>query len=721
MSLPTTLIFVCNKLLTPKTVLYKILVKHSNLLGLLCFILTLLLFPFFCLLSWLRIFTLKLFKAKPNLLWAPTPILNIADSSELMQKLGYRSKTLVFTVYYISNRFDYNLQPLLNNAAVYWWMPNILFLWSLLFFDIYHFYYDGGLWSGMKIIPKAKWLELPLLRLAGKRIIASAYGADVRTRHRNEMWQTWNLCRECPEPGKYCICDDFAGAKQAKYYRDWCNSLLAMGDMHDYVFASNPHFVYWPIDTNKVTIANNNANETLVIAHSPNHRHFKGTRFIETTVSALAQKGYKIKLDIIERVSNVEAKRRYAAADVIFAQCIAGWFGYTEIEAMAAGKPVLTYMRDEEKYLAHVPSWPGMSVTPDSLEATLEELLKDENKRIALGHLGRKYVEENWSYHACQPKYRALHEQVWHNNNLILTLKKKWQDFFYGEAKYRVGKNIKEFPIWSDPSLALDRINWGLYGRPIFNNEGYLQISLNGTFLQHPGVTALYALHCYHSMLLNPAATHYKEAFLREARWLANFILTNNAKRNNTIDNHTDLLRKGLVEIPWYVNSYRILIVPILLRLIQIEPQEQYEQALHLTTALTSITCNNNGLLLYQQDNYYLLDGSIKFSVSDVPAMLLGIFALYEYTLFYQDKSKQLLLTQLISSMKQISKNYSLSDYISMEYIACDFKMDEYYFLCQSFHTLAKLSGDNYFAKYANKLLRQFYYYRLKNFINLPL
>jgi hypothetical protein len=103
----------------------------------------------------------------------------------------------------------------------------------------------------MKIVRPAKWLELPLLRLAGKRVIASAYGADVRMRHLNEMWQPYNICRECPEPGKYCICTA-DGLINAKYHRDWCNVLLAMGDMHDFIGESRLDFNYWPVDVKQV-------------------------------------------------------------------------------------------------------------------------------------------------------------------------------------------------------------------------------------------------------------------------------------------------------------------------------------------------------------------------------------------------------------------------------------------------------------------------------------
>lgn len=213
-------------------------IQHYTVVRRAVFVTTLAVYPLFCIVSWARVWSRRLLGLKPSVLWAPTPILTIAESSKVLRRCGYKSTTLVFTTYHITSDFDLNLQRVIHNPAVAFWIPNLLFLWSLLRFDIFHFFFDGGLWSGMKIIPEAKWLELPLLRLAGKRIIASAYGGDVRVKSLCERRGEYNLCAECPEPEKYCICDESAAAINTKYYRDWCNELLAMGDMGEYVEGS---------------------------------------------------------------------------------------------------------------------------------------------------------------------------------------------------------------------------------------------------------------------------------------------------------------------------------------------------------------------------------------------------------------------------------------------------------------------------------------------------
>jgi hypothetical protein len=323
------------------------------------------------------------------------------------------------------------------NPAVYYWLPNLLHLWSLLRFDVFHVFFDGGLWSGLNAVPQARWLELPLLRLAGKRVIASAYGGDVRVRSLNRRWQPHNICEECPAPGVYCICTDDA-LKRAKYHGDWCNAMLAMGDMHEFVPGSRKDFKYWPIDVEQVSYlgaARGASGDPVRIAHAPNHRYFKGTRYLEAAVESLRARGHELEVDFIEGVSNAEAKRRYGAADVVFAQCLAGWIGYTELEAMAAGKPVVSYIRDE-RYLEKMGDCPVVSATPATLERKLEELVADPARREELGRLGREYVEREWSYDALLPAYDKLHREVWTHNRLSTAMRRKWSELRRSEAGF---------------------------------------------------------------------------------------------------------------------------------------------------------------------------------------------------------------------------------------------------------------------------------------------
>ena len=187
----------------------------------------------------------------------------------------------MFTTYYITSDFDHNAFPLVANPACSTWFPNALFVWAMLRFDVFHFYFDGGLWSGMKIVPPARFVELPLLRLAGKRVIVSAYGADVRVKRYNDLYQPFNICNECPGVGVHCICDD-RDLSVARFTTDWANVSLAMGDMHDFVPGSRLDVPYWPIDTERIAAVGvqRDTDGPVRIAHSPNHRGVQGNEVL---------------------------------------------------------------------------------------------------------------------------------------------------------------------------------------------------------------------------------------------------------------------------------------------------------------------------------------------------------------------------------------------------------------------------------------------------------
>lgn len=686
------------------------------------FYFTLILYPFFCALSWLRLGLRKLLRCKPAVLWGPVPIINIVESSKLMRKLGYRSKSLVFTVYFITNKFDVNLQRLTHNPLVSPLFPNMLFLWSLLRYDVYHFFYDGGLWSGMKIVPRARWLEFPLLRLAGKRIVANAYGADVRTRLRDEMWQPWNLCAECPEPGMHCLCDDQKGIVNAKYYRDWCNELVAMGDMHDYIYGSRPDFVHWPIDVNEVKFVGAQQHDgPLIVAHSPNHRHFKGTRFIEAAIKSLRERGFNVVLDIIERVPNDEAKRRYAAADIVFAQCILGWPGFTEIESMAVGKPVLTYVRDEDRYLPHVPGWAPISVTPDTAEQVLAELLSDPEKRAELGRRGRKHVEEYWSYEACGVHYDALHKRLWKANRLGATLLAKRDDIRFGEERPTLTDGLfsatPQLPVSTDGSAALARVSWGQYGRPLFSSEGILQVNqgLRGMGL-HIGVIAKYVIDAAQVCAAKPDAV-LETRYLAQADWLRDAVLAGKFEEMSFVATHSGNLAT-IPEAPQRVQAARILAYAALTLVAARHGQQGYEQAaarcLDSLLSKSSATC---ALLDDGSEGCILYEGVGQPQVEHLPALVLTALVLADVAAHNGDASLQGLARQTTSAVVALADHLKIDQIVATRQFSVSNFFDEIYFVAQGLRRLGMFLNNASLVEKGASMSRLIASRRWRNFL----
>jgi glycosyltransferase involved in cell wall biosynthesis len=98
-----------------------------------------------------------------------------------------------------------------------------------------------------------------------------------------------------------------------------------------------------------------------------------------------------VRFETIERVPFGALRERLAQADVVVDQVFMGWYGMVAVEAMALGKPVLCFIRDDfEPRLHHCPI---VRCTKENLAERLEAVLDDEASRRALGERGRAYVE----------------------------------------------------------------------------------------------------------------------------------------------------------------------------------------------------------------------------------------------------------------------------------------------------------------------------------------
>ena len=107
--------------------------------------------------------------------------------------------------------------------------------------------------------------------------------------------------------------------------------------------------------------------------------------------------GLPVELDIVEGLHHDEARRRYERADIVVDQLNAGWYGLFAIEAMALGKPVVTFLHDEaveRTEQAFGTKVPVVSATADTLVERLRPLVEGAQERRRVGAASRAYVEQ---------------------------------------------------------------------------------------------------------------------------------------------------------------------------------------------------------------------------------------------------------------------------------------------------------------------------------------
>jgi len=155
-----------------------------------------------------------------------------------------------------------------------------------------------------------------------------------------------------------------------------------------------------PVDIENFTFAPPDKHTACpVVIHIPTNREIKGTAYIEAAVERLKSDGLNFEFRLLEcNLTQEQVKREIAGADIVANEIRTGAFGVFALEAMASGKPNISYIREDlvEKYPSDLPN---ISANPDTICQTLKELLSDAERRVEIGRAGRAYVEK---YHTLE-------------------------------------------------------------------------------------------------------------------------------------------------------------------------------------------------------------------------------------------------------------------------------------------------------------------------------
>ena len=352
-------------------------------------------------------------------LWTGTPILTLPTKARAECLLGVTAKTLVFTTYYITDDFDYNLSRLSNIPVIGRFLPLPVFLWACVMMDRMHSFCDRGI-----LPPSAPFTydfrELKIYRLLGIDVFLWAYGADVRNQLTSHSMGTPNPCTDCTTLGKYCICDPQKAAENMRKLSALSRAIFAgMGEMYGYTPGSIDNVFYWPLDLDserghryQPAFPALDAGRPLRIVHASNHRMFKGTRFLIEAVEQLKGEGEQVELVLVERVPNTQALELYKSADVIFDQCIMGNHGFFALEAMALGKPVMCFIRHPEQYLLHPEECPIIRIHVSTLKEDIRAILKRRSELTEIGKRGRRYVETYFSVRAFSQRLNTAYDHI---------------------------------------------------------------------------------------------------------------------------------------------------------------------------------------------------------------------------------------------------------------------------------------------------------------------
>lgn len=243
--------------------------------------------------------------------------------------------------------------------------------------DIFHSH------AGDTVLPDQS--DLDLFRNNNVRIFAEFHGTEIR--------YVFNDAPLSFAPR------DFISDEEKRQRQDQLLNLIGKSD--GIILHSEGQYKYLPqhlsvpvynvplrVDIRRLEPLYETGHERLRIVHAPTDRRFKGT---ERILEALDNVKAPFDLVLVEGKTPQEALEIYRTADIIIDQISGGSYGVLSIEAMALGKPVITYISEQTRQ--HHPLLPIVSADFDSLSEVVSDLLSDRQRRISLGKSGRKYAE----------------------------------------------------------------------------------------------------------------------------------------------------------------------------------------------------------------------------------------------------------------------------------------------------------------------------------------
>ena len=238
--------------------------------------------------------------------------------------------------------------------------------------DVFHFVF------GLTLVPQS--LQFPLLRAARKKSVMHYLGSDIRGKTPEQL-----------APGRK------ADAR-------------IVGSYDAIRWVPDAEVIPPGIDLTRIEPAPPSDRKRPLIVHAPSHRGRKGTEHV-----VAACDGLDADLELVEGLHHDEAFERYRAADIVVDQLNAGWYGLFAIEAMALGKPVVTFLHDEavrsteDAFGVRVPI---VNATKESLREQLRPLVASADERRRLGAASRAYVERVHDLEQATDRLLALYARL---------------------------------------------------------------------------------------------------------------------------------------------------------------------------------------------------------------------------------------------------------------------------------------------------------------------
>jgi len=299
-----------------------------------------------------------------------------------LKNLGYKSDLLV----YAKNKYGYGFDFFIDIRGYNTRLGQLFLIPKILPFiknyDIFHFHVGKSFLHHQR--------DLLILKFLRKKIVVHFWGSEARQLDTARKYK-YHYSHEI----EIDVEKEEEKRRRIAIWQKYAD-LLIVGDyeLQEYVPGSEVLPQTYDIESiSKIKLLSSHKSKIKII-HAPTRTNIKGTKYVLSAVEKIKKeygKQYKIEFILVENIKHLEALRLFGESDLIIDQLLMGSYGILSIEAMALGKPVLCYIRDD--LIKNYPNLPILNTNPDNLYKNLKLLIEDEDLRKKLGVQGVKYVK----------------------------------------------------------------------------------------------------------------------------------------------------------------------------------------------------------------------------------------------------------------------------------------------------------------------------------------
>lgn len=286
--------------------------------------------------------------------------------------------------------------------------------WTVARHDVIVLSYNGSFveWDDHTMCPvNRRCCDLRFIKACGRKLVFTFHGSDSRPPYL-DGYVMRNTKRLQPSGLAALTLSRRRLVREIERYADALVSVPAQTCFHTRPVILH-EYLGRPFSEDAVADEALPGNAKPVVLHAPSNVHAKGTEVLRAAVERLRMRGVDFEYTEVIRRPHDELVDAFRRADVVVDQAYSDRF-VTGIatEAMYFGKPVVIggYYADYSRtdYAGKVPPPPVIFCRPEDIETELERLLRDTERRAALGRAGREYVAECFDPLAVARRWLAL-------------------------------------------------------------------------------------------------------------------------------------------------------------------------------------------------------------------------------------------------------------------------------------------------------------------------